>query len=412
MNKIFLILFFQIFFVSFSFCEVVGRESVLTRTLRNNPSVKAAKLKLDNARLAYNRAVGAYLPSVSLSGSARQSETGGSYLRDYSFGLNATLSVFSGFETYNDVKIKSVELQSARVSYDRTVSVAVYETLVQYVNLMWAYETAELSEKIYERRKENRDMINLKYNSGNVDIGSLERVEADVEMAGYDLRKAKRYIETASAALLKAIGMSDGALLEVSEKLAFIGMEIKKPDFSALVSELPEFLTVKYSAESAKLQSAKTKSLWFPDIGVSGGVSRSGEEWFPDRRGWNVGISVSYSLFNGGQRIADVKSAANSAQIAEENLKDALNSLKAAAVAGYNSLADYNENVAVRERYLKASSLQAEISARKYVNGLTTYQDWYSIENDFINSQKSLLDAKKNAALEKARWDNFLGKGF
>jgi len=351
------------------------------------------------------------LPVLSLNSSYKQGETNSSYSRDYSFGLNASLSVFSGLDTYNDVKIKYVELESAQVSYDRVVSDAVYETMVQYINLMWAYETAELSEKIYERRKENRDMIKLKYNSGNVDIGSLERVEADVEMAGYDLRKAKRYIETASAALLKAMGRSDAVILEIPEKLALSEKEIKKPDFNGLIAELPEFLIVKYSAESAKLQVLKTRSLWFPDISVSGGVSRSGGEWFPDNRGWNAGISISYMLFNGGQRYADIKLSKNLSQIADENLKDTANALKAKAVAGYNSLTDYYESAVVSEHYLKASSLQAEISAKKYVNGLATYQEWYSIENDFINSQKSLLDAKRNVALEKAKWDNFLGKG-
>ena len=411
MKNFFLILFFQFIFASYAVCEIASRESVRAQTLQNNPSVAAARLKFENAHLAYNRAIGAYFPVVSLSGSSKQGETKGVYSRDHSFGLNASLSVFSGLDTYNDVKIKSVELESARISYNRVISDAVYETLVQYINLMWAYETAELSEKIYERRKENRDMIKLKYNSGNVDIGSLERVEADVEMAGYDLRKAKRYIETASAALLKAMGRNDTAILKISEKLALSEKEVEKPDFNELISELPEFLIVKNSADSAKFQVSKTKSLWFPDISISGGASRSGDEWFPDKRGWNAGISVTYLLCNGGQRNADLQTSKNLSQIAEENLKDTANSLKAKAVANYNSLTDYYENVSVREHYLKASSLQAEISAKKYINGLTTYQDWYLIENDFINSQKSLLDAKKNAALEKAKWDNFLGKG-
>jgi len=169
---------------------------------------------------------------------------------------------------------------------------------------------------------------------------------------------------------------------------------------------------MQYSAQSAKYQAAKSKSAWLPDLSLSGGYSRSGDEWFPERSGWNLGLSLSYTLFNGGARIADVKTAANAAQIAQENLKNTANSLKAKAVSNYNSLADYYENVAVREHYLKASAQQAEISARKYVNGLSTYQDWYSIENDYISAQKTLLDAKKSAVLEKARWDNFIGKGF
>ena len=46
------------------------------------------------------------------------------------------------------------------------------------------------------------------------------------------------------------------------------------------------------------------------------------------------------------------------------------------------------------------------------MNGLSTYQDWYSIENDYISSRKTMLDAKKTAALERAKWYNFIGEGF
>ncbi|MDR0485407.1 MAG: hypothetical protein LBH29_01620, partial [Elusimicrobiota bacterium] len=60
----------------------------------------------------------------------------------------------------------------------------------------------------------------------------------------------------------------------------------------------------------------------------------------------------------------------------------------------------------------EASQIQAEISERKYVNGLISYQDWYSIENDYINSQIQFLDAKRNSALEEVKWKKFKGDSF
>jgi outer membrane protein TolC len=99
-------------------------------------------------------------------------------------------------------------------------------------------------------------------------------------------------------------------------------------------------------------------------------------------------------------------------KIAEENMKNAANSLKASAVSYYNDMADAIEIVSVRELYLSAAALQAEISSRKYVNGLATYQEWYQIESDYINSQVSFLDSKRSAAAVKAKWHNFIGEGF
>ncbi|MDR0617548.1 MAG: hypothetical protein LBG23_02100 [Endomicrobium sp.] len=51
-------------------------------------------------------------------------------------------------------------------------------------------------------------------------------------------------------------------------------------------------------------------------------------------------------------------------------------------------------------------------SLKKYIKGLCTYYDWYSIENDYISAQQNLLDAKKTASIEEAKWLNFIGKGF
>ena len=396
---------------SFANAEKITWDKIVSLTKEQNPSIQTAKLKLDNAKLSYDKALSGYLPDVSLGGKASQGESDDKFSRSYSYGLNASLSIFSGFGTYNDIKQKSADLKAAQAAYDRAVSDTAYDAAAQYVNLMWAYETAELSKRILERRTENKDMINLKYNSGNVDIGSLKRVEADVELSSYDLRKAQRYTETASAALMKTIGRKDNAVLETDERIILNERSVVKEDFNSLITKIPEFLIAQYNINSYEALSAKAKSVWLPEIGLSGSLGRSGNEWTPDKNSWNAGLSISYPLFT-GTRIADTKTAANQLKIAEENLKNVSNQLKASAITNYNNLQDSLENIAAREYYLAASQQQAEISQRKYVNGLSSYQDWYSIENDYISSQRTILDTKRAAALEKAKWHNFIGDGF
>jgi outer membrane protein TolC len=411
MKNLFLTLFILISWLTPAHAEKIDWKTIVNRTGAANPSIQTAKLKLENAKQAYNRSLSGYMPDVSLRGNASQGENDNRFSRNYSYGLSASLSIFSGFGTYSDVKQKSAELKAAQAAYDRTVSDAAYNAAAQYINLMWAYETVELSNRILERRKENKDMIQLKYNSGNVDAGSLKRVEADVELSAYDLRKAQRYIETASSALLQAIGRKDDVILETDQKITLNERSVSKPDFNKLIETIPEFLSAKYGIDSYEAQAAKAKSVWWPEVSLSGNLGRSGEEWAPDRNSWDAGISVSYPLFT-GTRIADTKTASNQLKIAEENLNDTGNTLKANAINFYNGLADAIESIATREYYLDAARQQAEISQRKYVNGLSTYQDWYSIENDYISSQKTLLDTKKAAALQKAAWHNFTGEGF
>lgn len=401
-----------LFFYTAAFAEKISWKDIEISALQNNPTIISARLNFDNAKIAYNRSLCGYMPEVSFRGSASQGESEKKFSRNFSYGLNANLSLFSGFNTYNEVKQKEAELKAAENTYNRAVSDAAYEAATHYINLMWAYETVELLKRIKDRRTENKDMISLKYDSGNVDIGSLKRVEADVKTAEYDLRKAERYIETASAELLKTLGRNDNIILETDERLILSKKDMPKPDFDKLISEIPEFLIAQYNIDIQKAQYAKSKSDLWPSISLSAVISRFDKEWAPDKQSWDLGLSLSYNLFNGGKKYADIKSASNQMKIVQETMKNTANRLKAQAVSHYNSLIDAYENISVRELYLNASKLQAEISQRKYINGLTTYQDWYSIENDYISSQKHLLDIKKTAALEKAKWHNFIGEGF
>ena len=397
-----------------AFSEQITWDDAVKQALANNPSIQSAKLRLDNAQRSYNIAVGAFFPDISLKGSAGRSGNDTSTSNSFSYGANASLSLFSGFETYNNVSQKSADLNAAQADYNRTISDVSYELATQYVNLMWAYQTVTLSKQIQARRIQNKEMINLKYNSGSVDIGSLRRVEADVETAAFDVRKAQRYVDTASAALSRALGRTGGEILEPVEKMDIPDADrsYPKPVFDTLVQKIPEYISAYYGAQSAGYAYAKAKSAWWPDISASAGVSRSGREWAPSDNSWNIGLSISYPIFNGGQRLQNVNIAANQRDIVEQTFKDTVNLLKSQAIANFNSLTDAFENLTVRELYLEASRQQAEISQQKYINGLSSYRDWYSIENDYINSQTSLLDSKRSAIMARFKWQNFIGNGF
>jgi outer membrane protein TolC len=307
---------------------------------------------------------------------------------------------------------KAAKIKTAQSAYNRTASDVVYEVAVNYVNLMWAYQTTELLEKIKEKRIENKDMVKLKYDSGNADLGSLKRVDADVKTAQYDLEKAQRYIKTASAALLKSLGRSDieKTILKTDEKITFLESPQDVLEIEKILSDIPEFLSAKYEIESYKAQNEKAKSQLFPSVNIAGGLSRFDGKLFPNKESWDTKLSISYPLFTGGKRYSDIKIARNMLKIANENFREIHNSLKSKAIANYNALQDAYQIVSVRKEYLEALKLQAEILARKYVNGLSTYYDWYSIQNDYITAQKNFLDAQKNAKLEKARWKNFIGE--
>jgi outer membrane protein TolC len=416
MKKYLFILIIMFIFCYSLFAETIDISIVEEQTIKLNPRLKTAQLDLNNAKQDYDSTFSSFLPKVVFSGKLSNTKNelqSVSIMRDYSLELEGSLSLFEGFYSYNELREKSAKLKIAQADYNRVVSDIRYELHYCYINLMWAHETVYLLEKIKERRKENRDLIQLKYNSGNVDIGSLKRCDADVALAEYNLEKAKRNIQTASAALLNAIGRSDDIIiLKPVDRLWHKGEILQKPDYNVLITSIPEFLSAQYSFEMYKFIKSKTKSQWLPSVNLLGSAGKNDSKWIPETQNWTTRLTISYPLFTGGKRYTDVKIASNQMKIASYKLANTINFLKSKAIENYNNLLDACEVIATRAIYVEASKLQSEISTKKYINGLCTYYDWYSIENDYIAAQQTLLDAKKNASIMEAKWLNFIGKGF
>ncbi|MDR3256672.1 MAG: TolC family protein [Endomicrobium sp.] len=431
MKRFFIVLLSVSFASSYLYAEKINREIVKMQTLKNNPLITIAKLKLDNAQQEYNDSLSVFFPTIAFKGQTGQSEqyssNRGSDGKIYSFRtdtrfsfceLTASLQVFSGFVTSNNLKSKVAKIKFAQAEYDKIVSSVVYTSDLAYINLMWAYERVELLKEIKERRVENKDIVKLQYNSGKADMASLKIVEADVAVVECNLKQAQRRIKVASMFLLNAIGRNDDAtILEVDEKLVSFEELIQKPDYNNLITTIPEFLQKQYQFDIYKAEMSKTKGEYLlPKLDLFGTISPynkksiSGETISTSDK--QVFLQLSYSFFTGGKIRAAIKMALNNIAIASEELKKEVNSLKTQAVQHYTNIIDSYELTKANIQSLNALKLQAEMASIQYINGLINYSDWYRIGNDYINLQIKNLDDKKNLAEFKAKWLNFMGKGF
>ncbi|OEG71549.1 hypothetical protein ATZ36_14090 [Candidatus Endomicrobiellum trichonymphae] len=410
MKKI-LVVLLSVFTVNFYvYAEEINRETVKIQTLKNNLSIASAKLALDNAKQEYNSSFGSFFPQINFKGNLPLNEFKKNFLRNYSYGLEISIPIFKRFETYSTVKDKASEFKFAQASYDKTVSDELYKADAAYINLMSLYEEIELLKNTKEKKIEDKNIIELNYNSGEINIALLRKTEADFAMAEYNLKAAQRHVETASVQLLKAIGRNDYAtILETNERITISKKLPKKPDYDNLITVIPEFIIAQYKFESFKIQTLKAKGQWLPSL--TGNIQYSGPSGQTTDK-WNksAGISFSYTIFDGGKRYAYMQTVSNNLKIASEELKNTINNLKARAIELYNNLTDAYELVALKTQYLDATKLHLEILTKEYVNGIINYNEWYSIEKDYFSSQTELLKAKKEAVLKRAEWNTFTGK--
>jgi len=420
---------------------------------RSSPYLASSGYSLDKTRYALKGSYAAFLPSLTASGSAARriaSLSSGSSASSadentvYSLGLSANLSLFSGFADINTVRIKRNDVTLAELELSRTRADALYKLKNAFVELLWSQEQLSLAREITERRRKNRDLVRLKYESGREDKGSFLRVEADLLRAEYEERKSERQMVSASDNFLRAMGiepfsgggrigegggnpepaariaesfadiLSTGAFYipgkEISdEKNAKSKTPVGKPDFVSLAMETPEVESARLRLESADYSVNAAISPFWPDLSLGASVNRMGETLPPADGSASVSMSLSWRLFSGGKDYFSLLAERRNKEILEENLRAVKLSVASSLENAWQSMVDAYENLDVGRRYLEAAGAQSEIITAKYLNGLVSYQEWYQVENDYISAKKNYLSAMKDAVLSETLWKNILG---
>jgi outer membrane protein TolC len=82
-----------------------------------------------------------------------------------------------------------------------------------------------------------------------------------------------------------------------------------------------------------------------------------------------------------------------------------LNNLQAAI----NTYRNRHGAMSVQNAQLEAAEVRATVARAQYQQGLISFQDWDTIENSLVTSQKSWLASRLAADQAEAAWQNTMG---
>ncbi|MFQ3675791.1 MAG: TolC family protein, partial [Endomicrobiia bacterium] len=391
-KKIFTRIVFCIIFLShkFIFSETFTWEKILLETKTKNPTLIKSKQLLDQAEINYKILWSNFLPKITASADVTRSGNNSSSdeITRYSYGVSGRLTLFNGFGDMAQLQIKHIELQIAQEQFKRTYADIIYNVKKSFINLLWAQKNVELAEKIYSRRKDNYELIKLRYEAGREDKGSLLKVEADLLNSEFELKKAYRNKTVYLNQLLKDIGTE--SLKDIIVEGTFY---TDKPDivttFLDLAKNTPEYKIAELKLKKSEQEIVYAKSIFYPDLSLSVNISAFGTEFPLNSRNWSSGLELSFPLFSGRKNYYNYLLSEKNKIIQEQSFNETKLQLLSNLESVYNTLIDDYETIKIREKYLQASEEQTKITTLKYLNGLVSYYDWYSVENEYINAQKS-----------------------
>lgn len=389
---------------SLSAQEIFTWQDSLREAAKNNPDLILAQEDIIQSQAGKIITTSVIFPQISadVNASTASDSTGSS--KNFSYGVSGSQLVFNGLKTPNNIRAASENIKAAQENFKFTSASVRFRLREAFVNLLKAQESLILTEEIYKIRRENVELITLRYESGTEHRGALLTAKANLAQAEFEVNQAQRNREAAQRQLIKEMGRKQISDITVTGDLKVKDEILQKPDFEAIVLRNPSFLKLVAQKNASAFDVKSVQGDFWPEVALSADVSKSDNHWPPQEQGASAGLRVSVPLFEGGARFANLTRARSVYRQFEEQLRSTKDKATLALEQAWNALKDAVENVRVQKAFIDAAQERASIAEQQYSVGLISFDNWTIIEDDLVRNKKSFLNTRANALLAEASW--------
>jgi outer membrane protein TolC len=215
----------------------------------------------------------------------------------FDFGKN--LAATEAARKLADVALEDVELQR------QLILLSVREA---YTNILLAQRLTVVNQKAIERAQLNLRAATRAFEVGLRPESDVARAEVDAANAEVDLIRSTNAERLALAALNTAMGLHVATPTRVQDNLDYEPVALDRPTlFAESIRQRPEHRQAKLRVEALDALERQAFRSFFPDIVGSGSY---GATQFPNlNEAWSVGLSLSWTIFDGGNKVARYQEA-------------------------------------------------------------------------------------------------------
>lgn len=385
-------------------------DAASSEAARANPTLASSRLGVDASRASYYAAFNRFLPSLSLSNSASESNT--SRQPSYSASASASMTLFNMGDIAS-FRSASATLNASEAAL-RTASANLRSNLRQtFSDLLFAQTTLDVSRRVAEIRKRNAELVALRYESGRESKGNMLRAKAQTLSTDVQIRVAERDLRTARRDMGRQLGQEDFVEYVASGTFASAPPPLRPDDFRALLALRTDVAVSEAALRSSRASLASSNSVLFPSLSANYSRSRSGPTEFPNQRyAWSAGATLSWSIFGSGPTSAyhTTMAARRTFERAESDLAATRQSALSDLENAWAGFADAADQLRVQEALLEAARQRNEEADVRYSSGLVSFDDWELIVSDRVATERQAVAARRAAMDAETAWDRALGR--
>jgi len=288
-------------------------KDAIEAALDKNPNVRLYKERIEAARGASRTQLGALLPN--LAGSSKLTNQtfflgtiGGAPVRTQPFDITDTRGTLSqslfSWSLIERWRASRAALAVSEGEADTTKNDTMATVALHYMEVLRHYEAADARTANVELYKELVAFIKSRQSGGMATGLDTARLETQLENERQRLELAKSDVERTKLILINALGVNFDVKLVLTDELKAPEEPVPTQEYAMEVAltNRPEMKAQEQRVQVSKLSLSSVKGERLPSLQTQGDYGLIGNRVENPTTTYNVGVTLSIPVFDGGQR--------------------------------------------------------------------------------------------------------------
>ncbi|MCF7832870.1 MAG: TolC family protein [Candidatus Marinimicrobia bacterium] len=379
--------------------ETLTLEECVDLARSNNPSIQQTELSTEIGKSKVRQAYSSVMPNVSVS-SGLSSSDGTSWALGSSYGLSAGMTLYSP-GMYSGIKSANINSQANRLNSMSNENDIVSQVSSLYYRILSTKKIIEVYEGNISVAEENLKKTRSMYEQRVITISDVLKSEAQKgDFESQLLGQKQLYVS-----YLRTMNVMLGRDARVEFDVVDIDVEnVKIPEYKdareMMLNDNPQYESIVLQEKIGKVLVAASKEAFLPS--VSGSYSHNGSYDPAVTASNSVGLTASWTLFNGLSRKENMQQSKLQLEQAEINVDNTVRLLDQQLSDLYTQFETYTAMIEINQRRLTSAQRAFEIVNQQYELGQATILDRMQAQITVLSAESTLVEAKYSRKMIEA----------
>jgi len=401
----------------------VSLDEAIDRALVRSPLVAQQQQSVDNAYLTQKTSWASFLPTVTGNGSGSLrsantlNQTTGEIVSgssdSYSAGLTGSLTVFEGLRRFKEYDASKADVRAAEARYANQRFQVTLQTKNFFFNALRQADLLEVSQQRVSQAEQNLDIVRRRTLLGEATISDSLRARLDVVNALQAVLQSETAVRSARSSLGRQIGLSERVTPTRPPDLEPTPLPFTEDEIMAMaVSVSPPVIAASEASIAARANVSAARTAYIPSLRFSSGYNwqNQARSFSGGSTSWNLGLSLSYPIFNGFQRESSIDRAQYVQRVSLLQEDDARLAAREQADAALQNLLTAERAILIAEDAAFLAAEDLRVIRVRYSVGAATILDILISQSAADQANTDVITTRYDYVLARAELEAILGR--